>query len=276
MAFVCIIAGLGYLFFFRKKEKEEVPPIPTVPDHSLVDLFDEEEHPDISASAEPPDFVNADDTPETFAVILQPTDTNAALKDSTSSLIQSVSPETEDIFSSQAPVKIDSPDNRDPEIYQEEVPTDEDTQEDETSSDESTVSAKKMSLRIGPEWNMNARENFAAGAVIGFDYGFLGMFAAGLSLTASSNFNGITVLEPAAAFRWYFLPRNKGTYSGFFVQADIGAYLVFEDGGPSTLFDGGLRAGFRLPLGKMFYIEPYGRVGYPFVFGLGAAAGIRF
>jgi len=39
---------------------------------------------------------------------------------------------------------------------------------------------------------------------------------------------------------------------------------------------GGLRAGYRLPLGDMFFIEPFGRVGYPFMFGIGALAGVRF
>lgn len=132
--------------------------------------------------------------------------------------------------------------------------------------------AKKAALGLGPEWNMNARVNFAAGAVLGFDVNLSASFALGLTVTASNNFSGITVIEPAALFRWYVL----GGYGGFFVQADGGAYLILEDGGLTPLFDGGLRAGFRLPLAKSFYLEPYGRMGYPFVFGIGALAGIRF
>ncbi len=147
--------------------------------------------------------------------------------------------------------------------------------QNEAAPDENTPPAKNMSLSIGPEWNMNARENFAAGAVIGFDYHFLDVFAAGLTFTASSDFSDITVLEPLAMFRWYFLPVGKDGNAGFFLQADIGAYLFIEDGGTTALFDGGLRAGFRLPLGEMFYVEPYGRAGYPFVFGFGVVAGIK-
>ena len=126
---------------------------------------------------------------------------------------------------------------------------------------------------VGPEWNMNSREDFAMGAVLGFDINLPGMFAAGLTAAYSNNFSGIQVIEPAALFRWYFLPND---HTGLFVQADLGAYLILEDGEIEPMFLGGLRAGIRLPLGAMFYAEPYGRVGYPFMFGIGALAGVRF
>jgi hypothetical protein len=140
---------------------------------------------------------------------------------------------------------------------------------------ETSTEEKKFSIILGPEWNMNSRENFAAGAVVGFQYDFLHVFAAGIHFTASTNFNGIAVLEPMAMFRWYFLT-VPGTYAGFFAEADAGAYLVLEDGDMTPLFNGGLKGGFRLPLGDTFFIEPYGRIGYPFAFGIGVAAGVKF
>jgi hypothetical protein len=120
---------------------------------------------------------------------------------------------------------------------------------------------------------MNSRENFAAGAVINFDYNIGSSFAVGVVATASSNFSGITVIEPAAFFRWYFLSKEN---SGWFAQADAGAYLILEDDDFTPMFLGGLRAGLRLPLGEKFFIEPFGRIGYPFAFGAGALAGIKF
>jgi hypothetical protein len=36
-----------------------------------------------------------------------------------------------------------------------------------------------------------------------------------------------------------------------------------------------LRGGYRMPVGSLWYIEPYGRGGYPFVFGIGVMAGVR-
>jgi len=139
---------------------------------------------------------------------------------------------------------------------------------------EADVKTKKAALGIGAEWNMNSRENYAGGAALTFDYALPHSFALGVTVTASSNFNGIAVIEPAALFRWYFLGSNN---NGFFLQADIGAYLILEDEEDlKTMFNGGLRGGFRFPIKTNFYIEPYGRIGYPFAFGVGALAGVKF
>ena len=134
-------------------------------------------------------------------------------------------------------------------------------------------SSSKMAIGIGPEWNMNSRDNFAAGAVLALDFNLGSSFAVGINATASSNFDGIFVIEPAAMFRWYFIGSG---HSGLFAQADIGASLILEDGDTTPMFLGGLRAGLRLPLGDKFFIEPFGRVGYPFAFGIGGLVGIRF
>jgi len=155
---------------------------------------------------------------------------------------------------------------------QEEVACGELAQEERTQGERNE---KKFAVSLGLEWDMNSRKNFAGGLALGFDYNLPVAipFAVGMTVTVSSNFTGIVVIEPAALFRWYFLGKR---HSGFFAQADAGAYLVIEDEELSPLFLGGLRGGFRLPLGTMFYIEPYGRVGYPFMFGIGVMAGIRF
>jgi hypothetical protein len=136
---------------------------------------------------------------------------------------------------------------------------------------------KKAAVSLGLEFNMNSRENFAGGAVLGFDFNLPRFLAVGLTVTYSNNFSGISVIEPAALFRWYFLGNVRSDFfQGVFAQADIGAYLVLEDKELTPLFLGGIRGGFRLPFGEMFFIEPYGRVGYPFLFGIGAMAGVKF
>ena len=81
-------------------------------------------------------------------------------------------------------------------------------------------------------------------------------------------------LEPAVLFHWYFLSRE---YTGWFAQAEAGALLILEDGEDIIpMISGGLRAGIRLPLGSLFFVEPFGRFGYPVGFGIGVMAGIRF
>ena len=133
-------------------------------------------------------------------------------------------------------------------------------------------------LGAGAEVNMNAHNNFAGGAALGLDFALPYAFAAGLSATASFN-SGLTAVEAAALLRRYFGAK------GFFLQADAGALFYLEaayrEERLRTLFSGGLRAGFRIPLGAMpsgtaFYIEPYARGGYPFIFSAGVIAGARF
>ena len=137
-----------------------------------------------------------------------------------------------------------------------------------------------MAFGMGPEWNMNSRHNFAGGLVLGFDYNLPVSvpLAMGINVAGSYNFSYTVVLEAAPFLRWYFMGVG---YTGFFVQADVGYYYAMEDLNKKdkNTFDrinGGLRAGYRLPMESSFYIEPYIRAGYPFVFGVGLMAGILF
>ena len=140
---------------------------------------------------------------------------------------------------------------------------------------------KKIAVGLGMEYNMNSRDYFAGGLDFGFDYNLpvsFAKFALGAVFTASYNFDGICVLEPGGMFRWYFLGHD---HTGWFAQGDVGAYIILgdENGEKNLLVMGGLRGGYRLPLeaGNIsMYVEPYGRIGYPFAFGVGAIAGIRF
>jgi len=132
---------------------------------------------------------------------------------------------------------------------------------------------KKMSVGVGAEWNMASRHDFAEGNVLNFLYNLPGATALGLSFTGSMNFNNIYVLEPSLIVRQYFLQDN---HTGLFFQFNMGAFIALEEKGITPMVMSGLAAGYRIPLGTSFYIEPYGRAGYPFAFGLGAMAGIRF
>ena len=129
-----------------------------------------------------------------------------------------------------------------------------------------------MSIGLGLEWNMNSRENFAGGAGLYIDFNLPSVpLSLGLNAGFNSNFQDNFVFEISWLLRWYFLGKN---YIGFFAQADLGTVFISENNELTPLFMGGLRGGFRFPLG-IFYIEPYGRTGYPFMFGIGVNAGMR-
>jgi hypothetical protein len=132
--------------------------------------------------------------------------------------------------------------------------------------------AERFALGFGIEGNSNTRDGMAMGESLYFSYEIIKNLEAGVTFGVNHNFQNMTVLEPAAMGRWYFfeLPKNK-----FFAQADLGASLILEDGTLTPLFLGGLTLGARFPLGP-WYLEPYARGGYPFIWGAGLKAGYRF
>ena len=140
------------------------------------------------------------------------------------------------------------------------------------------AAGKGIAVHTGPEWNMNSRNNFAGRLALGIDYSLPSLsLAVGLGVAGSYNFSNAAVIEADTFLRWYF---PKMRHEGFFAQADLGFYYIMENlyGYRETtpMFLGGLRAGYRLPLGQSFFIEPYARSGYPFAFGIGIITGIRF
>ena len=170
-------------------------------------------------------------------------------------------------------------------------------QEQEPQAQKSLVK-DKLAVGLGLELNHNSLEKVGFGIVLGADYELpieFAPLAAGLTFTVNFNENGVA-LEPAALLRWYFLVPGhasflektegstfRGVYKpqyGFFAQADVGVTIIVEDGESAARFLAGLRAGYRMPLPLAFlpgfYVEPYGRLGYPFIFGVGVLAGIKF
>jgi len=128
-------------------------------------------------------------------------------------------------------------------------------------------------LGLGAEVNMNSPKNFAGGVLFNFDINLptpAFRLATGISITSSNNFNGINVLEFSAMVRWYFLSL---THDGWFAQINAGYNYVDEKGAPIALISE-LRYGIRVPLGNS-YIEPYGRIGYPVMWGAGVVVGMR-
>jgi len=131
----------------------------------------------------------------------------------------------------------------------------------------------RMDIGFGAEYNMNSRRNFAVGALLSFNYNIDSSFSAGFNITNSYNFNHFFVIELHGTFRWYILTND---HTGWFAQTDIGAFFIIEDPDAAPKFKAGVRGGYRIALQNNYFIEPYGRLGYPFAFGIGILAGVRF
>lgn len=133
---------------------------------------------------------------------------------------------------------------------------------------------KKISVGLGLEFDMDSRHDFAGGAVLDSNYNLPNYLALGFTFAASYNFSNFVSIEPIILLRRYF---SKNDHLGFFGEIDAGAFIYFEDGETTTFMpEAGLRGGYRHKFGKSFYVEPYGRLGYPFAFGIGVLLGILF
>jgi hypothetical protein len=115
---------------------------------------------------------------------------------------------------------------------------------------------------------------FGGGITLGVSFNGMGI---GINLMYAQDEEKFIFFETLAHFRLY-LSRVKNN-TGLFLQAEGGivffAYEKFESAEYSA-FSAGLRAGARIALGKYVYFEPNIRGGYPYIFGGGLSAGIRF
>jgi len=125
---------------------------------------------------------------------------------------------------------------------------------------------------LGVEANANTREGAAFGGGLASALDLNKWFSLGAKLAFCADIDAVKTLESAALLRYYLpLPIN-----GFFVQAELGGTFFFEGDGVYPAFLGGLAAGWRFNMKKNWYLEPFVRGGYPFVWGVGLHAGTSF
>jgi hypothetical protein len=131
----------------------------------------------------------------------------------------------------------------------------------------------RFSLGWGVEGNKNTKEIAAITGVFTTGFALNARFSIGTRLGFSHNLSDLGTLEAGIMFRVYFLLQNS---SGPFVQADGGVSHIFwrndahDDMFTKFLYGGTL--GWRFRLGSV-YFEPYGRGGYPFIWGGGLVMG---
>jgi len=90
----------------------------------------------------------------------------------------------------------------------------------------------------------------------------------------------MNVMELDFLLRFYFSGRFAN--SGLFAQLEGGPAIYFDTDENISfpvrigMFNIGLGIGWRFLLWENFFIEPYVRGGYPYLFGAGVSAGMRF
>ena len=118
--------------------------------------------------------------------------------------------------------------------------------------------------------------SFGAGAALGYGRGS----SIGLKMVWFFENNGISAFEINCLLRFYFF--GKRAYSGPFLQVMGGPTLFFSQNSEFSLpakmglFTFGGSLGWRFLLFDKVFIEPSVRTGYPYLFGAGISAGVRF
>jgi hypothetical protein len=115
-------------------------------------------------------------------------------------------------------------------------------------------------------------EKIGFGGLFLLEYRINELFTAGLRTGVYYGFDTPLTVEPLFFFRLYAQTFGPGL---LFMQADGGMVILIYDEDTYPAFAGGATVGYRIPL-KKFFIEPYVRLGYPYVAGFGFAAGYSF
>ena len=125
---------------------------------------------------------------------------------------------------------------------------------------------------LSTEINANSPRGpgISGGITLGLDWHQHG--ALGLKTAYNPNLFVSGALESLALVRYYLAPGCMGP----FAQAEAGLIYIFAIDEDYLVFNGGLTTGWRFSFGANGYMEPALRVGYPFLWGLGVTAGLRF
>ena len=166
---------------------------------------------------------------------------------------------------------------------QEISPNDELFADGESADNEDFIVWKEMPWSLGANYEMgmntrDPRENFASSFGVSIDrYLFTPFAAFGILVNMHSDAAEVTATEMLLNFRG-IAPLSASV--SIFVQFGFGASFYREEAREKDTYTMNFLAGSRIyflsgPL-KGFYLEPYVRTGYPFLFSGGLAAGHWF
>lgn len=138
---------------------------------------------------------------------------------------------------------------------------------------------KRLAFGLYAEANKNSVESISPAVGFIFDYNFHRKFSVGARVLASFDLaqkeNQVLSLEALAAFRWYIASFGGDSCAGFFAEVQVGGLFLFVNSKAKSTISAGACGGYRFALGN-FFVEPELRLGYPYIFGVGLSAGMRF
>lgn len=137
----------------------------------------------------------------------------------------------------------------------------------------------RASAGAGVEVSKNSLEFIAPAASASFDYALARKIVLGARIVMSYDVhekdNSLFSMETLASARFYLVSPSGEPVTGLFVEALIGASILFVNSEATGCLNFGGASGFRKTFGSI-YLEPALRFGYPYMFGASLSAGLRF
>jgi hypothetical protein len=135
----------------------------------------------------------------------------------------------------------------------------------------------KFSLGVGVEFNlMDIGASFALGATLAVECRFNEIFSVGTYMTPSFGVESVSSIESCLFVRWYMLRLSRIPLE-LYLEPSYGVLAAMKDNNAQNS-RGSVEAGLALGARFFFpyvYLEPYIRVGYPFVGGVGLRIGYQ-
>jgi formylglycine-generating enzyme required for sulfatase activity len=114
------------------------------------------------------------------------------------------------------------------------------------------------------------------GGVLAAEYRFTERIGAGIRNNITYMFNGDLAFEFTLFGRWYFKPFGKRRSQFLVDLSGFGAVPIFTEDAARITPSFNILGAWRIPLGPRWFVEPYVRASYPFIFTAGAMLGYRF
>jgi hypothetical protein len=134
--------------------------------------------------------------------------------------------------------------------------------------------AKGFALSGGLE--LNPFSGMGVGGILAAEYRFTDRIGAGIRYNTTYMLFGQVSFEFTLFGRWYFKPFGK-KQSQFVLDLSGSAALPILRGNVAHVTPSfNILGAWRLPLGQRWFLEPYMRASYPFIFTAGAMLGYRF
>ena len=134
----------------------------------------------------------------------------------------------------------------------------------------------------GAEMALFSPSSISVGGSLAVVYG--SRFSIGFSAAWFFDMNSeLDALEMNLLLRYFFVSAAEDSlYAGPYLQLTGGPALFFDKAENASIpakwgrASAGLTFGWRFLFGKLFFAEPYIRVGYPYIVGAGVSAGVHF